>query len=182
MAIDYCDQDPLGEADVIACPKNDLVGGFSALVILEDGHTVEDPSSASEINANINTGHAHVVKRCSLAVDAATPVEQESLVPCETPSLLTYDRGGPYINPNVTPNNVSFHDRLFDGRVFPAMIIANCGRDGVIEKVLFIQGRIKLKGSLIAPKNNNEFMRFEGSYAYKSSKNPTLHDAPQGIF
>lgn len=182
MAIDYCNEDPLGEAEVVLCPKDDLVGGFNAAIFLEKNHGIADPANAGQINAAKQNNKAHQVDRVSIWIDAPSAVDQESLVPCETPSTVNYDRKGGYINPNVTTNNVPFHDNLFDGRTLGGIILANCGKDGTVEKVLFINHPVKLKGGLIGPQKNTEFMRFEGEWSGRSMKNATIHNAPIGIF
>lgn len=182
MAIDYCNDDPLGTADIIRCPKDDKVGGMSSVIFLETGHGITDPSSASQINAAKTAGKAHQVDRVSFSIDAASAVEQDSLVPCEPSQLVNYERKGGYINPNVTANNVGFHDNLFDGRVFAGAIAAECGKDGVIAYVSWINHKIRVKGSLIIPNKNTEYQRFEGEWSGRSMNNATKHSVPVGIF
>lgn len=182
MALDYCNTDPLGDSDYIACPKDRLVGGSSQAIFLEVGHAITDPSDDTEITTALNNGSAHLVQQIAFWVDAASPIEQDSLVPCETSSLVNYDRTGGYVNPNVTNQNVSFHDNLFDGRTFGGVIFAGCGKDGITDKVYWINHPIKLKGSLIFPRPNSEFQRFEGTWAGRSMNNHTVHNVPPGIF
>ncbi len=183
MAIDYCNDDPLGPSEVVFCPADDKVGGYNAAVFLEKNSGVSDPSNAGQINAAIGNTKAHLVKRISMWIDAPTGVEQDSLVPCETPTLVNYDRKGGYINPNVTANNVPFHDNLFDGRSFgDGVILANCGKDGTVQQVYWVRGAIKLKGGFIGPQKNTDLARFEGEWASKGMRNPTIHQVPVGVF
>ena len=119
--VNYCTADPIGAYEILSC-SNDPVGGLSAVILLECGHSIteadaSDPADfAAAIDANILSGNATLVARCSLTIDAASPVTVDSLVPCETPSLVTYDRKGVYKNPNVTPDNIEFHE-LFQKRI-----------------------------------------------------------------
>jgi len=182
MAIDYCSTDPLGSFDTIRCPKDDLVGGMPAGLFLEDGHGITNPSDAAQINAALLAGTAHRVLRCSFTIDAPTPDETESDVPCESANITNYTRKGAYVNPNVTPNNIEQHDKLFDGRTFAGAILAQCGKEGVIEKVSWINSPLKLKGGLIIPKGNKEMQRFEGELDWSSMKNPSMWNVPVGIF
>lgn len=182
MAIDYCNEDPIGTPDVIYCPKDDQVGGSSSVIFLEAGHGITDASSAAQINAAKTAGKAHQFNRVSFWVDAATAIEQESLVPCEPSTIINYDRKGGYINPNVTANNVGVHDNLFDGRTFAGAIFAECGKDGTIKYVSFINHKIKLKGSLIFPQKNSEYQRFEGEWSGRSMNNHMKYNVPPGIF
>lgn len=182
MATNYCEEDPLGDAEIIACPKDDLVGGFASIILLEEGHGITDPSSAAQINAAKLAGLAHQIDRVSFWTDTPAPVETESLVPCEPASTTNYTRSGGYINPNVTPNNVDLHDRMFDGRVFDGVIAANCGKDGVVKKVFFHKYKVKITGGLTQPQKNTEFQRFDGKWSATSIKNPSMHNAPVGIF
>lgn len=182
MAINYCNEDPLGTPEVIYCPKDDKVGGLSSVIFLETGHGITDPSSASQINAAKAAQKAKQVDRVSMSVDAASAIEQDSLVPCEPKQLVNYERKGKYVNPNVTPNMVGFHDNLFDGRIFAGAIVAECGKDGVIAYVSWINHKITVKGSLIIPDKNTEYQRFEGEWNGKSMQNASKHSVPVGIF
>lgn len=186
--VNYCTTDPLGDYEIIQC-ANDPVGGLSSVIILECGHTIteadaSDPADfATAIQTNITAGNATLVERCSLTIDAASPVTTESLVPCETPSLVTYDRKGVYKNPNVTPDNITFHDKLFDGRKFGGLIVFECATlEDATQYVSWINQPIKFTGSRIVPEKNTEFQRFEGEFVWRSKTNPMRYVAPTGIF
>ena len=180
--INYCTTDPLGDYEIIEC-ANDPVGGLSAALFLECGHSITDPSNATQVNAAITAGEAKLVERCSFTIDAASPVTVESLVPCETPSLVTYDRKGVYKNPNVTPDNITFHDKLFDGRKFGGLILFECATlEDTTQYVTWIDSPIKFTGSRIVPEKNTEFQRFEGEFVWRSKVNPSRHTAPAGVF
>ena len=182
MVISYCNEDPLGTPEVTYCPKYDKVGGMSSVIFLETGHGVTDPSSASQINAAKAAQKAHQIDRVSMSVEGASAVESDSLVPCEPANVVNYDRKGIYINPNVTVANIGFHDNLFDGRVFAGAIVAECGKDGVITEVSWINHKMTLRGSLLIPAKNTEYQRFEGEWKGRSMNNPSKHAVPVGIF
>lgn len=188
--VNYCTTDPLGSYEIIEC-ANDPVGGLSSVVILECGHSITeadaaDPADfAAAITAALNASppQATLIERCSLTIDAASPVTTESLVPCETPQLVTYDRKGIYKNPNVTPTNIGFHDRLFDGRKFGGMIVFECATlEDATQYVTWVNDPVKFTGSRIVPEKNTEFQRFEGEFVWRSKHNPMRYVAPTGIF
>jgi hypothetical protein len=180
--IDYCYSDPLGDPEVIECGR-DPVGGLSAVILLECNHELTDPSSAAQVNAEIAAGRATLVQRASLTVDKPSPVTQESKVPCETPSLVTYDRKGVYENPNVTQQNISFHDNLFDGRRFGGMIMYECGTaEDDDQYVTWIDAAVKFTGGRVIPAKDTEGQSFQGDFAWRGMRNPQRYPAPAGIF
>ena len=73
--INYCTTDPLGDYEIIEC-ANDPVGGLSAALFLECGHSITDPSDATQITAAITAGEATLVRRCSFTIDAASAVTE----------------------------------------------------------------------------------------------------------
>lgn len=186
--VNYCTTDPLGTYEIIEC-ANDPVGGLSSAIFLECGHGIteadaSDPADfATAINAAITANLAIKVDRCSFTIDAASPVSVDSLVPCETPSLVTYDRKGVYKNPNVTPNNITFHDKMFDGRKFGGLILFECATlEDATQYVTWVNSPVKFTGSRIVPEKNTEFQRFEGEFVWRSKNNPARYVAPTGIF
>lgn len=180
--VNYCTSDPLGDYEIIECAQ-DPVGGLSAALFLECGHSITDPSDETQITNAITAGEAKLISRCAFSIDAASPVTVESLVPCETPSLVTYDRKGVYKNPNVTPDNIALHDQIFDGRKFGGLILFECATlEDATQYVTWINSPVKFTGSRIVPEKNTEFQRFEGECVWRSKTNPTRHVAPSGIF
>lgn len=186
--INYCTSDPLGTYDIVQCAK-DPVGGLSAALFIECGSALvpsdaADPADfASAISAAIAAGTATLVERCSFTIDAASPVMVDSLVPCETPTLVTYDRKGAYKNPNVSDTNISFHDQIFDGRKFGGLILFECATlEDAVQYVTWIDSPVKFTGSRIVPEKNTEFQRFEGEAVWRDKKNPMRFVAPTGIF
>ena len=188
--INLCTTDPLGEYELANCAY-DPVGGMSAIILLECDHTLTDailngdPADAGDaINAEITAGRAHLIERCSFTLEAASEVTQDSLVPCETPSLVTYNRTGNYVNPNVNYTNITLHDQIFDGRNFGGIIAYECGYDDSSEQkyVSWVDAAVKFTGSRIVPSANTEFQRFEGTANWKSKKNAQRYPVPTGVF
>lgn len=183
ICLDYCNDDPLGTHEVVSC-ATDPVGGASAMVVLECNHQLTDPSSGAEVLAEIAAGRAHLVERVSVTFDAPAEVTQDSLVPCETPRLVTYDRTGTYVNPNVSATNIDFHDKLMDGRKFGGLIVYECGTDDPTETkyVSWVNTPVKFTGGRILPGVNTEFQRFEGKITWRQKVNPSRHVMPEGVF
>lgn len=180
--IDYCNDDPMGAFEVLGC-GSDPLGGFSAAVLFECLHDTVDYSNGAQVLADIAAGKAHLIERASFEIPAAAAVTQDSLVPCEGTRLVNYDRTVNYTNPNVTPVNVTTHDQVFSGRKFGALMLYNCAvEDGEPEYVTVIKNPLTAQGSFVGPRTNTEFQRFEGTFAYRSKKNPSRQLAPAGVF
>lgn len=187
--INLCTSDPLGDYELADC-ANDPVGGMSAVIFLECDHQLvaadfEDTATlGTKINAEITAGRATLVERCSLTFEAASAVTQDSLVPCETASLVTYERTANYVNPNISNTNIAFHNNLFDGRNFGGLISYECGYDDSTETkyISWVDASVKFTGSRIVPGANTEFQRFEGTGAWKSKFNPQRYECPTGVF
>lgn len=188
--INLCTTDPLGDYELPEC-TNDPVGGMSAVIWLECDHTLTEAdfdgdktTLGTKINAEITAGRAHLVERCSFTFEAASEVTTDSLVPCEVASLVTYERSGNYLNPNITATNITFHNGLFDGRNFGGIITYECGYDDSTEQkyISWVDASVKVTGSRIVPGANTEFQRFEGVAKWKAKYNPMRYEMPIGVF
>lgn len=179
--VEYCDDAPIGTPEIIAC-GSDPVGGINAMIPLACNHTISNPSSATEVNNNINAGTAWLFQRVSVEIGEPTPVEQESLVPCETNQLVTYDRELTYINPNVSQENIDIHNNLFSGRTLGGLLLLECGSEDDDEQfVTWIDSAIRFTGGRLVPRTNTEFQRFSGKGKWRSKKDPQRYPAPVGV-
>ncbi len=179
QCVDYCYSDTLPDPEVISC-GTDPKGGVFAMVLLECNNQLTDPSSGTQVNAEIAAGRAKLVERISLSLEKPTPVTQESIIACETPQLTTYDRKGTYKNPNVTPQNVVFHNGLFDGRRFGGIILFYCGEDDE-DWVDWIDSTVKFTGGRVIPQKDTELQLFDGDFTYRGKKDPLRYAAPAGV-
>jgi hypothetical protein len=179
--VEYCNTSPIGTPDVIGC-GNDPVGGMSAIIWLACNHTITDPSNSTQINSNISAGKAWLFQRVSVELTEPSPVTQESLVPCETEQLVTYDRELTYVNPNVNATNIAVHDKLFDGRSLGGALIYECGSDDdTAYYVTWIDSTIRMTGGRVVPMKNTEFQKFSGKGKWRSKKNPMRYSAPTSV-
>lgn len=178
---DYCNTDPIGTPEVIGC-GNDPVGGMSAAIFLACNHQISDPSNATQINAALANETAWLFKRCSVEIGEPSPVEQDSLIPCETSQLVTYDREFTYTNPNVSQANIDVHNRLFSGRTLGGALLLECGSDDDDDQyVTWIDSALKLTGGRVVPGKNTEFQRFSGKGKWRGKKDPQRYPAPVGV-
>lgn len=179
--VDYCNNDPIGTPEIVSC-GNDPVGGSSAVIFLACNHNIVDPSNGGQINTNLNAGRAWLFQRVSIEYGEPSPVEQDSLIACETAQLVTYDREFTYVNPNVSNTNIDIHDRLFGGRTLGGVLILECGADDDDDLfVTWIDSAVKLVGGRVFPGKNTEFQRFSGKGKWRSKKNPQRYPAPTGV-
>lgn len=161
-----------------------VLGGSKDAIFLECNHQLTDPSSASQINAEIAAGRAKLVREVKIGFDAPSPVNIDSPTGTGPQILINYDRTGTILDANVNENNVDFYNTVFAGRKFGGLILHNTSTvdTDLGEKVWFIDAQITFTGGPILPNVDNDYQRFEGTYAWRKLTSATLHDAPTGIF
>lgn len=160
-----------------------LVGGFDAAILLECNHQITDPSNATQIETALGNGTATLITEAFFSIEPAAAVTVEPLVACQPPKITTYNRSGNYKNQNVNPNNVDFHDTMFNGRTFGGLIIRMCNdNEGGTNYVYWIDKPISFQGSFVGPGVNTDLQRFEGTFNWIGRDNPSMHAEPAGIF
>jgi hypothetical protein len=180
--LNYDCNDPIGIHLPNTCGE-ELLGGGSGLLLLECDNQLVDPSNASQIQAEIAAGRAHLVKNVKIGIEAPSPVEIDSNVAGGTTKLVTYDRTLTLIDGNVSNNNISFYDSVFGGRVFGGAIIYLVGTEESSQTlVYYVDDAINFTGGLTIPNNDNEFMTFNGNGKWRKKTMGTLINAPVGIF
>jgi hypothetical protein len=158
--------------------EEEIQGGFPSLVILDCGHEVTDPSNGDQIEAAIAAGKAVVVKNVKFGLDARSPIQIDSNIACRPQKLVNYDNTASLIDGNVNNQNMAFYESLFGGRAIAGIIALNCATG----KVWWYNNSMYATGSLIQPNTDDEFMRYEGSFAWKGKSLPLQYTAPAGIF
>ena len=181
--INYNCTDTLGVHNLNAC-EEELLAGISGVVLLECNHQLTDPSSASQITAEISAGRAKLFDGIKVGIDDPAPVNVESNIVGGTEKLVTYNRSGTGIDANVNLNNINTYNQLFGGKVIGGMILylkgteeANAGR-----KVFWIDEAISFNGGLPVKNNNDENMKFNFKFSWRSKNMPLMYTAPTGIF
>lgn len=181
--INYGCDDSLGTYNEAQCGE-ELVGGMNAALLLECDHQLTDPSDTTAVAAEIAAGRATLITGASFSIEAASPVTQESLVPCRPASVSTYNRTGIYKNPNITAENVTFHKAIFKGRKFGGIVLYECGTEGAVNgaQVTWIDSVVTFTGSRIVPGVTTEKQRFEGVFSWISQTDSDIYATPAGIF
>jgi hypothetical protein len=181
--INYECDDALGTHLQNDCGE-ELLGGSSGILLLECDHQLTDPSSASEINAEIAAGRATLITSIKVGMDAASAIEVDSNVSCGSQVLVNYDRTFSLVDGNVNNNNIDMYNQMFKGHKLGGVVLYLCGtaEADAGEKVLWIDTAVNAVGSLIVPNQNTEFQRFEGTFRWRSKNNPAMYTAPVGIF
>lgn len=153
-------------------------GGMPNAILLECGHTITDPSNATQITANINSGHAKLIKNISIDLPLRSAIKADNPVACKPQRVLNYDNTANLVDPNVNSNNIEFYEGVFGGRTFAGMILHECDAD----KVSWVDASMTVEGGLIKPKTNTEAQVFQGTASWRTKSIPTLHEVPAGIF
>lgn len=168
--------DELADHLKVDCEEFNL-GGVPQVIVLECDHTITDPSNATQVQTNLDNGKAKLIQNVKFGVDAPSPIEIDSPIACQTPSVVNFDRSGTYVDANVTANNNNFYDSL-NGRSIGGLILYECDPG----RITWIDAAVKFKGGRVIPVDNNDFQRYEGTFHWKKKTEPTIHSAPAGIF
>lgn len=158
--------------------ENENTGGFPHVIIYDCSATTTDYSNPTTVAADIAAGRAVLVRNVKIGFPAASAVNIDSNIACRTPKVVNYDRSMSLIDGNVNSQNIVFYNSIFSGRAIKAIQAYNCDTG----KTFVVEGNITSQGSLILPDSDNEFMRFEGTFSWKSINNPVIYNAPAGIF
>lgn len=181
--INYECTDTLPDHSTNNCNQG-LLGGISAVVLLECNTQLTDPSDAADVANEISNGRAKKLVSVKIGFDQPTPKETESFIVGGTAQLNTYERSGTLKDGNVNANNNSLYSLLFAGRQFGGAIFyvkgSEQGNQGA--KIFFVNSAITFTGGLPVKDNNDENMIYNGSFKWLSLDSPQLLPAPPGIF
>ena len=179
MSISCVKCDELPDEDLGTCTSD--LGGSDQILLVECGvPVITDPSDEVAIALLIADEDAKIYHNLKVGVDAASPIEVDSPVACQTPSVINYDRTATLISGNMIPANIVALNTLNNssGNSWGQMLIYECENN----KVQHIVNTVKIKGSIIFPPENNELKRFEGTMSWRAKGDPLVSDAPAGIF
>lgn len=181
--ISYECTDVLGTHLLNDCGE-ELLAGISGTVLLECNHQLTDPSSATQINAEIAAGRATLFDGLKIGFDDPAPVNVESNIVGGTEKLVTYNRSGTAIDANVNQNNINTYNQLLGGKVMGGAIMYLKGTEEatVGAKVMWIDAAITFTGGLPIKNNNDENMKFTNKFTWRKKDMPSMYTAPTGIF
>jgi hypothetical protein len=181
--VNYDCADTLGTHLLNDCGE-ELLAGISGTVLLECNHQLTDPSSASQINAEIAAGRATLFDNLKIGLDEPSAVTVDSNIVGGTPKLVTYDRSGTAIDSNVNQNNINTYNQLLGGKVMGGAIMYLKGTEESTAgaKVLWIDAAISFTGGLPIQNDNNVNMFFNNKFTWRKKDMPSLYAAPNGIF
>ena len=170
--------DPLIDHTINALCGEPILGGAKNLVFLDCDHLLTDPSSGTQINAEVAAGRAVLVKNVSLDIPRASATKIESPVACSPDVVVTYERSFNLVDGNVNDDNIDFYNTLFGGRSIGGLIIQECGAN----QVTWIDSEVVLEGDRVLPKSNKEFQRFEATGTWLNKNMPHIYASPVGVF
>jgi hypothetical protein len=180
--LSYDCSDALGDYTPNDCAESLLAGG-SGIILLECNHQLTDASSATQINAEIAAGRAKKIDGIKIGINEPSPVQVEANRIGSNQKLVTYDRTGTILDDNVNNTNVDFYNQVFGGRPFGGAIIYLKGSEESSQAlVYYIDAAITFTGGLAIKNNNDEIMKFSGTFTWRKKDMPSLPNAPVGIF
>ena len=180
--INYDCDDLLGTHTPNECDE-ELLGGSDAMILLECNHQLTDPSSATQINAEIAAGRARKITGVKIGINERSPVQVEANKVGVPQRLVNYDQSGTVIDANVNPDNVDFYSQLTGGKTLGGIIANLKGTETATQHyVLFIDAAVSFTGSMPIKNNNDENIKFTSTFSWRDKALPSLHNAPSGIF
>jgi len=155
-----------------------LTGVVPEVLFFRCGSLPTDPSDNVEIANLIAAGDAVLYKQLKVLVNAPSEITTASLVAGQTDGVSNYDRTASYIDGNVNSTNVDAYNEMnsSNGKRFGGALLYYCES----EMVKFISTTTQLVGG--GNDVENEQSKFEGELRWRSKADPTLWDAPAGIF
>lgn len=172
-----CDELPgyiLNECD-------DVLDGFSQIMLLECGHGITDFTNPTQYNAALSAGKAKIMPAVKAGLDLPSALSVEANVSGETPNNVNYDRTATVIDGNVSLNNDNFYDVVHGGHKFGGFVLfSNSDEDN--PRIEVVNAVVKASGGKVAGNTGGDTTRYETTLAWRSKKGPKTYPAPAGIF
>lgn len=176
----YNCQNVLGDHTLNDC-ENEVPSGFVNLILLNCDHQLTDASNGTLVNAEITAGRATLIRNIKAGVPAASANTVASNIANAPDKVARYALEVSVMDGNINDANMTFYNTLFSGTSFGGLILHN-EEESV---VLFYNNELRGQGSLVAPDNNGEFMRYEYTLSMNLRKDavlPEYSDEPSGVF
>lgn len=155
-----------------------LLGGVPEVILLLCGHTVTDPSNATQINTNLNSGKAKRITGVKVEILKASPVTIPSDIGGEPDKLVNYNRSGTMIDANVSQSNINFYNDLLGGMPVGGLITY----ESYADQVTWINAILRFTGSRVIPGVVDDRQRWDIDFTWKSKTEGSIYSAPVGIF
>lgn len=155
-----------------------LLGGVPEVLIFLCGHTVTDPSNATQINNNIATGLVKLMSGIKMGIPKASAVKIPSPIGGQPDVLLTYDRTATLIDANVNTTNITFYNQLLAGRTIAGIAVHESDPD----QITYYDAIMSFTGSRVIPDNNGDYQRFEVDIAWRGKLDGIIYSSPVGVF
>lgn len=180
MAVDYyCTEEMLDHA-VNDC-NEEIPGGINAVVFVDSGVVISDPTDAAEIQQIIADGEAVLIQDVKMAVAEPEPVNVPSNIACEPDKTTIYNHTATLIDGNINATNIALYDQLKYRRM-GSMLVFECGDSDNNPKVTYYRSKgdsaLKLYGGRVITETDEEFQHFSLSVAWKAKNEGTIHNQP----
>jgi|SRR6185369_4628935 len=178
--IDYNCFDDMGDFHENNCGK-EFTGDFNAGVLFACNTQLTDPTSGTQVLAEIAAGRAWLITGALFDIEDPQPQLVDSMVPCRPQSITEIKRSGNYQNPNVNEDNDETHDTLFSGKLFGGLLLYECNsnKNGSAQ-VKWIDAAISFSGGLSAKTKSKQ--GYIGKFNWTSFANPKTVATPAGVF
>lgn len=173
--------DPLGTHTIDNSCKGIVKGGVQNLILLDCNHQMTNPSSAAQLNSEINANRAKIITNVRCGFNKPSPITVESLVSCGVPRPVNYDRVGTIKDGNISSTNIDFWNSLVSGRWLGGMVLLECYDAGDKPYVTWINAQVFCEGGRVVPDVNTGVQLFDMEFKWRSLRDAQRYDAPVGV-
>ena len=176
-----CD-DEFGTQTLVDC-NTAYTGGIKNIILLLCGHTVTDASDGVQINANIDSGKAVLIKNIKANLPDPSPRTATPPIACQPDTVTTYDRTLVVVDGNVNQaNNAAYIDPIVSGASFDSVIVDECEADRVTWLRPDGSGSFTGQGGRVIPESNGEFQVYNLTLAWTSRTEGEITNRPSNVF
>jgi len=143
-------------------------GGSSSIVLLACGHQITDPTSLTEVEAEISAGRAWRMENVKVGLTPQTLETVDSVTSCGTERVINNVYSASIYASQVSPDNSTFINALTAGYVLGGMIMGVCSTTGLTDLLLYVDAEVAVQGGLVNPDTNSDLIRYELTATFKT--------------
>lgn len=156
-------------------------GGSSAIILLACDHQITDPTSVTQVDAEIAAGRAWLMENIKVGLTPQTPETVAPVTACGTERVINNIYQMSIFASQVNETNATFVNSLTAGYVLGGVIIGVCETDGLTNLLLYSDSEVAVQGGLVLPDNNSDVIRFEMTATFKT-QGVDVYEDTEGVF
>lgn len=156
-------------------------GGTTSIILLACDHQITDPTSLTEIDAEIAAGRAWRMDGLKAGLTPQTPETIAPVTSCGTERVINNVYQLTIYAAQVSPENATFINTLTAGYAIGGLIMGVCPTDNLTDLLLYADNEISFQGGLVNPDTNSDVIRFEVTANFKTQGIEVYEDT-EGVF